>query len=189
MDKIFDRVKRILVSPQEALVEVKSETMTVADTMKNYVAYVAAIPAAAWLIGLLGRAPFFRAIMYSLLTYAMGLAMVFIFGKVVNALAPHFNSTKNDLNAFKLAMYCYTPGFVAGVFNINPTLSILATLGSLYGIYVFYLGLPVLMETPEDKRIVYTIVTVIVMIIVVVILGSIVTALAWGGQASSFRYY
>jgi len=188
LDQVVARAKRIVMTPEAALTEVKGETVGASELMKDYVVVVAALPALATFIGMIGHVPFFRALFFSVLLYGVGLAGVFIFGKVIDALAPHFNSTKNDLNAFKLAAYCCTPGFIAGVFSINESLGFLSLLGSLYGIYVLYLGLPVLMETPEDKRLIFTVVGLVVAGIVMFILMSIVRSIALGGYMTSLRY-
>ncbi len=69
-----------------------------------------------------------------------------------------------------------TPYFVAGVLYIFPVLSILVFLASLYGLYILYLGLPVMMETPKEKAIGYLIVAIIVMLIVNLNVGAIAGA-------------
>jgi len=188
MDQVVARAKSILMTPEQALAAVKSEAVGASELMKDYVAVVAAIPAVATFIGMIGHMPFFRALFFCAFLYAIGLAGVFIFGKVIDALAPHFNSTKNDLNAFKLAAYCCTPGFIAGVFSINQSLGFLSLLGSLYGIYIFYLGLPVLLDTPEDKRLIFAVVGIVVAGIVMFILMSIASSIALGGYMTSIRY-
>lgn len=196
MEKIIERVKSIILSPKDALNAVKVEELTIVGTMREYVAIIAAIPAVAQFIGLaligiplIGRQNIFRTLIYSALTYLLSLIGVFIVGKIINALAPSFNAVKNDLSAFKLAVYSYTPAFVAGVFNVIPSLSILALLGALYGIYVLYVGIPILMEAPQEKVLVYTIATIIVAFIVMVIIGAVAGALAWGGGPGPIRYF
>jgi hypothetical protein len=194
MQNVIERVKRIILSPSEALKEVKSEALTISATMKNYVVYLAAIPAIAQFIGyaivglpIIGRQNIFRTLIFSILLFVLSLVNVLIVSAVINALAPTFNSVKNNLNAFKLAVYSLTPVFVAGIFNIFPSLGILALLGGLYGIYILYLGFPILMETPQDKTIAYTLTTVVVVIIVSFIVTAIATAIAWGGSLTG-RY-
>ncbi|MFQ6116005.1 MAG: YIP1 family protein, partial [bacterium] len=123
MEKLIERVKSILLSPKDALSAVKTEEMTIAGTMKEYVAIVAAVPAVALFIGyafiglpLVGRYNLGRTLIFAALYYILSLISVFVIGKVINVLAPTFNAVKNDLSAFKLAVYCLTPGFIAGVF-------------------------------------------------------------------------
>lgn len=195
MEKVIERVKSILMSPKDALTAVKSEDLEVKNFMKEYVAIVAAIPAISQFIGraligdpVFGRLSFLGTLFFAVLYYALSLVGVFVFGKIVNALADNFNSTKNDLNAFKLAVYVFTPGFVAGVFHIVPGLRVLSMLGSLYGIYILYIGLPVLMGTPEDKNTAYTIVSLIIGLIVMVVIGTIATVIALGSAVPAINF-
>lgn len=195
MEKVIERVKSILLSPKDALNAVKSESTSVADFIKEYVAIVAAIPPISQFIGLalvghpvFGRRNFFASLLFAALLYALSLIGVFVFGKIVNALAPNFDSTKDDLNAFKLVVYAFTPGFVAGIFNIVPSLSVLAMLGSLYGIYILYIGLPILMDTPENKGVAYTIVSLIIGVVVMIVIGSIATVIALGSAVPALYF-
>ncbi len=195
MDKIIERVKSILLSPKDALTAVKSEEMSVTDFMKEYVAILAAIPAVAQFIGfalvghsVFGRRSFFGTLFYSALFYILSMVGVFVYSKVIDALAPRFNATKNNSNAFKLTVYSWTPAFVAGVFHIVPGLQVLAMLGGLYGIYILYIGLPILMESPEDKTVAYTIVSLIVGLIFMVIIGSIATVIALGSAVPAIYF-
>ena len=177
MNEIVDRVKRILLNPNEALEEVKGEEINVQDFMKQYVAVVAAIPAVAMFIGFLGlRANFMRSLLFCVLFYVVNLIAVFVFGKIIDALAPTFNATKDDLNAFKLSVYAFTPYFVAGIANINPGLGFLSILGGLYGIYVLYLGTTSLMSAPQEKTVPYTAVALIINAVVFVVLYMIAVA-------------
>src|SRR5205814_1553924 len=59
----------------------------------------------------------------------------------------------------------------------------------LYGLYLLYLGLPVLMGCPKDKALGYTVVTVLCAIVVGVVIGLVSTAIMWGvglGSAGMF---
>lgn len=195
MEKIIERVKSILLSPKDALTAVKSEEMSIADFMKEYVAILAAIPPVAQFIGLalvghsvFGRRSFIGTLFYAALIYVLSLVSVFVYSKVINALAPNFNATKNDVSAFKLTVYSWTPSFVAGVFYIIPGLQVLAMLGGLYGIYILYLGLPILMESPEEKTVAYTIVSLIVGLILMVVIVSVATVIALGSAVPAVYF-
>jgi H+/Cl- antiporter ClcA len=80
------------------------------------------------------------------------------------------------VQAFKVAAYSNTAGWVAGLLMILPQLTVIAGLISLYGFYLLYLGLPVLMKAPKEKALAYTIVTVIAAIILFVVVGAVVGA-------------
>ena len=76
----------------------------------------------------------------------------------------------------KVAVYSYTPGWIAGVLGIVPALGLIGIVIALYGIYLLYLGLPRLMKNPEEKSIGYTAVVVICAIVV----GFLVSLMAGG---------
>ena len=190
MEKIIERVKSILLSPKDALTAIKSEEVSIAAFMKEYVAILAAIPAVSIFIGwalvghsVFGRRSFIGTLFYAALFYILSMVSVFVYSKVIDALAPSFNATKNDLNAFKLTVYAWTPAFVAGIFHIVPGLQVLAMLGALYGIYILYLGLPILMESSEEKTVAYTVVGLLVALLTMVLIWFIAGAIALGGAA------
>ena len=69
---------------------------------------------------------------------------------IIDALAPTFNGTKNQIQALKVAAYCSTASWMAGIFALIPGLRFFGILG-LYSLYLLYLGLPVLMKSPQGK--------------------------------------
>ena len=73
--------------------------------------------------------------------------------------------------AIKLSAYSATAGWVAGIFYLIPSLWILAAIGGLYSLYLFYLGLPVLMKVPAEKAVPYIVVIIISVIVLYWITG------------------
>ena len=110
-------------------------------------------------------------------SYVLGLVGVYIGAFVVQKLAPTFQSEANFLQALKLVAYGSTPMWIAGVFNLIPPLAILTILASLYGIYLFYLGVTPMMKTPSDKVIPYMVVSAIVIIVVSIVVSLLTGAL------------
>jgi uncharacterized membrane protein len=72
-----------------------------------------------------------------------------------------------------MVAFSSTPSWVAGVLQLVPLLGALALLAALYGVYLFYLGLPSVMKTPPDKVIPYMVVSVVVIIVIFVVTASI----------------
>ena len=146
---------------------------------------LALIPTIAHVIGLglIGRGvmtSFTWGLATGLVQFILAFVGVYLTAFVVDLLAPNFGSQKNLGRAVQLVAYSYTPAWVAGVFNIIPFLGWLAMLASLYGLYLLYLGLPPIMKTPEDKVVVYLIVTIVVLIVIYAIVGAILTAIFLG---------
>jgi hypothetical protein len=184
-----DRVKRIITDPKAEWPIIEREPTTVEKLFREYIALLAAIPVLATMIGsvvfgytlpFVGtvRTPIVQAIVTAVFSYVFALIGVYIAAFVVDKLAPTFDSKPDFTQALKLVAYAYTPVWIAGVLYIIPMLGILVLLAGLYSIYLFYLGLPVMMKTPEAKVIVYMIVAAVVMIVVGIVMGVISGALA-----------
>lgn len=197
---LITRVKNILLKPAAEWLVIDAEPATTKGLFVGYACILAAIPALATLIGgqvfglgVLGvtyRPPLVGAVVTAVVSYALGLAMIYVLALVIDALAPSFDGTKNKVQALKVAVYANTAGWVAGVAMLVPALSILALIGVLYSLYLLYLGLPVLMKAPQAKALGYTAVTIIVAIVLSLIIGAATAALGGlglMGGASAFN--
>jgi hypothetical protein len=182
-----DRVIKILTNPKAEWPVIEAESTDVAKLYREYIAILAAIPAICSFIGLslIGvTMPFvgtFRigvasGLAHVIVQYALALVGVYVSALIIDKLAPSFESKPDQLQALKLVAYASTPAWLAGVFNIIPALGIIGLLISLYAIYLFYLGLPVLMKTPQAKVIPYMVVAAIVVIVVTVVFNMIAAA-------------
>jgi hypothetical protein len=118
-------------------------------------------------------------------TFIGAIIGVVLVGFIINALAPTFGGEQNSARAMKVAVYSFTPAWVAGVLRIVPALGILAILGAFYGFYLLYLGLPALMKAPKEKAAGYTIVTIIAAIVVYVVVGAVGGLMIAGGAIGS----
>lgn len=179
---LVDRVKNIILTPQAEWERIAPEP---ADVQKIYTGYVLPLAVFAALCGFIGmtmigvlgwRIGIVPGVINMILQVCVGVASVFILAFILNALAPSFGSRQDIGQAHKLAAYGSTAFFVAGVFAIFPPLGILALAG-LYSFALIYIGMPRLMGTPEDKRIIYLIVVILVAIVVQFVLGLIVSQL------------
>lgn len=188
---LVTRAQAILMQPKAEWDKIDAEPATIQGLYVGYVCILAAIPVVASFIGsvvfghsLLGivyRAPIISAVVGAVLGYVLALVGVFVLALVIDALAPSFGGQKNQIQAFKVAAYSGTAGWVVGIVGIFPPLAPLALLGSLYGLYLLYLGLPKVMKAPEDKALGYTAVTIIVSIIISVVIGAVAAGV--GGAA------
>ncbi len=178
-----ERVKRILLSPKTEWEVIDAEPTTVAELYTRYIAPLAAIGPIAQLIGysvfgvavpFVGtyRVPIGSAITQAIVTYVLALVGTYVLALIIDALAPTFNGQRSQIQALKLAAYSLTASWVAGIFALVPGLRILTLLG-LYSLYLLYLGLPVLMKTPREKAVGYTVVVIVAAIILAMITGAI----------------
>ena len=193
---LVERVKNICFKPNAEWAVIAEEPSTPGELVKSYALPLAAItPIAAFIGGsLIGRTvpfigsyrvPFATGIVLAVVTFVMSLVGVFVLSLIINALAPSFGGQKNPAQAMKVAVYSYTPAWVAGALQILPMLGVLAIIGGIYALYVLYLGLPRLMKCPPDKAIGYTVVVVLCGIVLSVVVGGISAAVAGAGMLAS----
>ncbi len=185
--KIIERAKGIILKPSATWAEIKEEQVTIGELYKSYAVILAAIPAIAQFIGSAFIGYSFMGTSFrmdigasfgsAITSYILSLVGIYIAALIANTLAPSFGSRKNIINAFKAVIYSMTPVWIAGIFYIIPSLSFLVLLAALYGIYLFYLGLPSLMDTPKEKSLRYVIVVIVVTIVFNIAIGVIVGAM------------
>ena len=177
---LIARVKGVLLQPQAEWRIIDAEFATEKSLFTRYAMILAAIGPVAGLIGgvAFSHTPIVSALVLAIVSYVLSLAGVFILGLIINALASSFGGVPNRIQAMKLAVYAYTAAWVAGIFNLVPALSVLTVIGGIYSLVLLFLGLPVLMRTPEDKKVVYFIVILLAGVVLSVILFAILGAIA-----------
>jgi hypothetical protein len=181
--RLIDRVKSLLLQPSATWDVIDAEPATVADLYKSYVIPLALIPAVCALIGSVAfgfgalgfsyKPPLQWALAAQVVGFVASLVGVYVLALIIDALAPTFGGTRNQIQAFKVAAYSYTAAWVAGVFQILPALSILGLLG-LYSVVLMHKGLPKLMKAPQEKATSYTVVVIIAAIVISIVVGAIV---------------
>lgn len=184
---LVERAKNIIVSPKTEWPRIDAEPATIGGIYMGYVLILAAIGPVAGLIGqqvfgysALGiswKPPIAYSVTTAVIAYVLALVAVYVSSLVINALAPNFGGTKDDVKAFKIAAYSATPGYLGGIFAIIPSLAMIGALFGLYGLYLLYLGLPRLMRAPEDKAVGYTVVVIIVQIVLYLLVGALIGVL------------
>jgi Yip1 domain len=157
--ELVERVRAILNTPQTEWPVVAGESNDILAI--RYVAILALIPALArfiggWLIG--GYIPFLAALIGAVVAYALSFVVVSAVALVVDLLAPKFGGQRSYSRALRLTAYSFTPLWLAGVVLLVPGASFLVLLG-LYGLYLMWVGLPVLMQTPSERALPYVIAT------------------------------
>ena len=186
---VIERAKDMILKPAETWPVIEAEPASVASIYKEWLVILVAIPAVCKFIGLsvvgVGlfgygyRMPIVGGLVGMIVGYILGLVGVFLVALIVDALAPTFGGTKNQVAALKVVAYGFTASYVAGVLSILPALGLLAIVAAAYSVYVLYLGLPVLMKCPKDKAGGYAAVVIILAIVMWVVIGSI-SALFFG---------
>lgn len=194
MANLQTRVMNILKSPATEWPVIAAESTDVGRLYREYIMILSAIPVVATFIAfsVIGvslpfsgayRRPMMSGLSFLLVSYVMGLIGVYVCAVIIEWLAPKFKSSGTRLDALKLVAYASTPVWVAGILNILPLLGILVLVAALYAVYLFYLGLPVMMKTPADQVVIYMIVSAVVIFVVGLVMGMISTALTVGSTA------
>lgn len=177
---LIDRAKNILLQPKSEWAVIDEEQTSIAELYREYIIPLAAIPQLAGIVGLsvvgigmptmgVYRVPLGASVTNALISYVLSLVTVYIVALIIEVLAANFGGERNRLQALKVSTYASTAGWVGGILLIHPVLGLFSLLASLYGIYLLYLGLPVLMKTSREKAAPYTAVVAVVAFIVLIV--------------------
>ncbi|MGP1629163.1 MAG: Yip1 family protein [Giesbergeria sp.] len=180
---VVERAKSILLSPKPTWETIDTEPADAAGLYTRYLMLLAVIPAVCGFIGMsivgMGafgvsfRVPFLSGLVNMVVSYVLSLVGVFVLSLIINALAPKFGGTANQLQALKVAVYSSTAALLGGVFTLLPTLAMLGLVASLYSIYLLYTGLPVLMKSNREKSGAYTALVILAAIVLGLIVGAV----------------
>ncbi len=198
---IFSRATKIMFSTKKEWQAIELETPNTSSILLGYVLPLAFIPAIFIILGygLIGiYIPFFGRIA----SWSMGMSTgitsfistilaVYITSFIVDALAPSFKTQKNFGKAMQLVAYSFTPMWVAGVLNIFPGISWLASLAGLYGLYIMYLGFEHTMKPAKENTIGYFLATLGILIVTYLVLAlliGMILGLIFIPSYASFRY-
>jgi hypothetical protein len=155
------RVNAILLRPREEWREIEGEPADLKTLYSNYLCMLALIPAfstficstfiCSTFIGVempngLVKLSIGGGLLCAVYSYFMVLAIVYIAALATDWQAPTFGGQKNFGSALKLSVYSNTPYCLASVFSMFPGLNFLVVAG-LYGLYLFYVGAPILMRS------------------------------------------
>jgi hypothetical protein len=172
---LVERVKAIVLRPRAEWKVIEQEPETLSELFITYVAILAAIPEVARFVGqsfVGGYFPIVPSLVRAVVVYLVTFAMVYVIAGVIDLLAPRFGGEKNFANAVKLSVYSHTPLWLAGIFLLIPGLNFLLILG-VYGVYLLWTGLPLLMHVPEQKALPCAVVVTVCALIPAVVLAII----------------
>ncbi len=192
----LQRVKGILLSPANEWQVIQPELTSVGQLYTGYVVPLAALAALMSFVrsSVLGvsipfggtfRTPMGTGLTYALVTFGMGLVGLFLVGLIINFLAPTFAGVRDQRQALKVAAYAFTPAWISALLKLLPSFGTLLQLAAgLYGIYLLYLGLPVLMRSARERAAGYTATVVVCTILLGVLLGVLSAAFGGAGRVA-----
>ncbi len=184
MKHLYNRVRNLIVNPKKTWVEIDAETLTPQQLILKYLLPLAAVPAAAFFIGYsvfgiavpfagIYRMAWWQAMLTALTGYVINIAVVLILGILIEQAAPLFGAAKSRIRGLKIAIFCYWPYWIAGILFIIPSLGVVTQLAGLYGLYLLYTGLPIIMNAPENKTKFYSILAIIAALFIHIVLSQI----------------
>lgn len=195
---LVERAKAITLQPDATWPIIAAEQTSPGDIFTRYALPLAAIGPIAGFIGgqLFGISVLIAKYNPSLMSgltmavtsFVMSLIALVVLTFVADFLAPNFGGEAGRTQAFKLVAYSMTPGWIAAGLGIIPSLSMIAMLIGLYGLYLFYKGANPLLKVPQEKAGLFTAVAVVCAIVLNIITGTVIGTVtgALGLGASSF---
>ena len=185
------RAMNIVMKPAQEWRVINGEMTTPAELLINYAAPMTAIAAVCRFIGttMIGvaaplagtvRIGVVRGFLSALVSWILGLVGAYLAALVIDKLSPTFQSRGGITQALKLVVYAATPVWIGGILNLIPAFALLQVLIAFYAVYLFYLGLPILMQTPADKVVPYMVVSAVAVVVLTVVVGAILAALTGG---------
>jgi hypothetical protein len=171
------RVTGILTDPRREWAVIAAEPADVASVFTSYVLILAAIPAAGLLIGMAWFGPV-TAISAAIGSYVTSIVSTLVAALIIERLAPRFSSSGDTVQALKLVAYASTPAWLAGAFYVLLFLGLpLFVLAAIYSIYLFYVGVPIVLKTPLEKVVPFMVVAAITIVVVNIVLQLVLQAL------------
>ena len=175
---LIERVKAILLTPKTEWQVIDNEPATPPSILTSYVLPLVIVSLVGTLIRYFVFTTISAGITYLIATLIIAfLAAIlgyYIATYVIDTLAPSFGSEKNLGKSAQLVAYSGTPGYIAGLLSFLPVIGPLLVFAAwIYGIYLMYLGIGPLKKTPEDKKVVYLILSYVVIIAVYFILMAV----------------
>ncbi|MBN1350027.1 hypothetical protein JXJ21_11500 [candidate division KSB1 bacterium] len=149
----YEGIRKLILTPKDAWQEIEAEEVNANRLLNDYQMVLAIIPSISGFIGwLFAGESFFAAIVWAILSYFLILIGIWAFSKSLVFFASSFECTLQEIDAFKIATYGFTPFLLSGVFYIIPPLSWLAILGA-YSLILACLGLSKFLHCASEKLI------------------------------------
>ncbi|MCX5750948.1 MAG: Yip1 family protein [Candidatus Saganbacteria bacterium] len=162
---LVSKIRKLLLLPNDTWKEIKFESTSVSDLFRSYAVYIAAVPCLVAILryGIIGiydpfqgliRVSFINILFFAVVKLGANLLAIYAMAKLTTYLAYCFDSKVEFTPALKLVVYAVTPFWLADVFLLIPFLRIFTILG-WYSVYLFYVGLPIILETSQEKVIIF----------------------------------
>jgi Yip1 domain len=184
---LLQRIKNIMLTPKTEWPVIAAETTSIKQLYLGYIMpLLAAVAVISFIrMSVIGvsmpfggffRVPLATGVLFAVARFGFGLLGFYLVALLINALAPTFGGKRDLVQALKTTAYAFTSGLLGSLFSILPMLSILIALAAvIYGIYLLYLGLPVVMKSPPERATGYTVAVVLCTLLGGLVLGALLS--------------
>lgn len=194
--KITRIVSTVAKDPENGWPQVQEEYGSVKSLYLNFIIPLTLFAALCGLIkssvlgfsmpgtGMTYRTPMGAAITGMVIQLVMQALMIYVAAFILMKLAPTFNGSTTALRSLRLLAFSYGLSWIASVATLIPFIGwLIAFAAAIYGIYLFYKGIPTMTAVPKEKSLIYAVVGVVVIFIINFIIG-----LVLGGLTGAAMY-
>ncbi|MGM0531383.1 MAG: Yip1 family protein [Bacteroidota bacterium] len=177
--KIWERIKAIITNPTAEWDKIITEPNDQNEIIINYVVPIVALGAITTFIGKASMSDLsvYQGFMLAITYFISMTAGIYISAVVVSELEPGFNVEKDFGGTLKLIVYSATAALVASVVaNLHPGLSFIGLFG-LYSLYLFWVGLPKIMNVAEDKKVGFVLIAALIILAITFIINFILQSI------------
>lgn len=167
---MIGRIQRLVLSTASEWQAIDADPIRAQPLFMRWAVPLAAIPPVAAFVGFLlfVGTYFLTSVIVSLvLLYALFLASAWGLAMVIDGMAPNFGSTKSFDQAMKASVYSFVPFWIAGILNVIPQLAPVALVIGLFGLFLMWIGLPIVMKTPADKAPAYVAISGLIAVVLI----------------------
>jgi hypothetical protein len=174
---LINRVKNILLNPKQEWQLIHTERPDTKKIIFSYLLILSLIPCIAEFLGYGLKGYWITGLQQGLIQFLVSVTSALVIAWIVDLLAPSFFSEVNFSRSMQLVAYALTPGYVAGILLLIPSLSPFVMLMSLYSIYLMYTGMPLIKKTPHENVAGYVGITIVIIILISLILAFVIAGL------------
>ena len=172
---LVDRARNIITKPAAEWPVIAAEPASVGSLYTSYIIPLALIaPICSFISGALFLHHLVFGAVAAVLSFVLELVYVFVAALIAQALAPNFGGANDRMAALKWIAYSYTPRWVSGIALLVPILgSFVVLLASLYSLYLLYVGTTPVMRVPQERAVGYVVIVIVTLIVLGILIGII----------------
>ncbi|MES2355699.1 MAG: Yip1 family protein [Pseudomonadota bacterium] len=159
------RIQNVILDPISEWTTISQESISTKELYSWHVIPLAAIgPAASFMASsfdVMSKVPVAVGVYTAIVSYVFMLLSVYILALIVTGLTVILGDEKNEMQALQITAYAYTPAWLASILYAVPFLELVSIFGSFYAVYLFHVGISVLMKVPAWKAFCYALVVTI----------------------------